>query len=393
MKRSTLLLAIALLPIMLYAGCAPAVPASPAAEKAAPASGQSTAAPKTGWEQKWNSTLAEARKEGVVTIYSQWGPEIRTQLTSAFKGKYGLDLEFASFSRANEVLARLLAERGAGLHIPDFVGAGTGTATTDMKPAGLLGPIDQLIILPEVTDPKAWKDGKLPFVDQDKQVIAMSANIGRTVMYNTDLVKKGEIVSYKDLLKPQYKGKITLNDPTIGGQGTSFVAFLAKRLWTLPEANDFLTQLIQQQDLSIQRDQRLLVETVARGKFAIGLAPAPANLAEFLRAAAPVDVAAVKEGTFVQSGGGGFSIAARLVHPNAARVFVNWLLTREGQTVFARSFGSPSLRTDVPTEGIHPILLPQPGETLFLDDEEMIHFRTEQMVNIAKDVIDKAMRK
>ena len=42
-------------------------------------------------------------------------------------------------------------------------------------------------------------------------------------------------------------------------------------------------------------------------------------------------------------------------HPNAARVFVNWLLSREGQTVFQRTVNTPnnseeSLRTDVPKE-------------------------------------------
>ena len=50
-----------------------------------------------------------------------------------------------------------------------------------------------------------------------------------------------------------------------------------------------------------------------------------------------------------------------LAHPNAAKVYLNWLLSRDGQTEFARGTGYVSSRTDVPTDHAQPWRVPQPG--------------------------------
>lgn len=328
-----------------------------------------------------------------MTIYNNWGSEVRTALSRAFIEKFGIQVEFVVFSRSEESVVKIQMEKRAGMYIADlFSGAGP-TQVVVMKQAGLLGQIEPLLILPEVTDPRVWTGGTLPFVDKDKQVIAMSVVMQRSVMYNTDLIKKGELTSYRDLLKPQYKGRMTMNDPTVAGNGLSWMAFLARRVWGLEEASDFLTQLVKQQEVVILRDQRLQVESVARGKFAIGLAAGTASFAEFVSVGAPLDAAIVKEGAYSLAGSGGFAVPNKFAHPHAARIFVNWLLTREGQTVFARIFGSPSTRSDVSREGINPIFVSQPGEKLFFDDEEMMTFRSETMARVSREIIDKAMKK
>ena len=79
-------------------------------------------------------------------------------------------------------------------------------------------------MLPEVTDPKSWRGDKFPFMDADQQTVAMLASIDRGIIYNTGMIKKGEITTYKDLLKPQYKGKIIMNDPSVTGVATRFVS-------------------------------------------------------------------------------------------------------------------------------------------------------------------------
>jgi len=43
-------------------------------------------------------------------------------------------------------------------------------------------------------------------------------------------------------------------------------------------------------------------------------------------------------------------------------LFLNWIMTKEGGQTFSSSYGYPSLRTDVSTEGILPIMLPRPGD-------------------------------
>lgn len=359
----------------------------------APTVPKSTAAPvtKAAPGQDWDTVIAEAKKEGTVAVYALWRPETREALVKAFKDKYGINVEFSPFSRGPELLAKVQAEQRAGLYLSDVFGVGAGTLISNMKPEGVLGPIEPVLVLPEVLDPKVWSGGKFPYVDKDKTSVGMIASMQRFLMYNTDLVKKGELTSYKDLLKPQYKGQITMNDPAVTGVGNAFLTFMALDVWNPSQTKDYFRQLITQQDLVIQRDNRTHVETVARGKYSIGLAPNPDNMADFLKLGAPIDALIVPEGTFVTPAAGGIGIPTKFAHPNAAKLFVNWVLTKEGATVFSKGFGNPSLRTDVSTEGFNPMFLPKPGEKLFFDTEESLVYRGE-MLTIAQQIINETSK-
>lgn len=391
MKGSSIFALVFLLLLGLLYSCAKA-PSTPAETK--PPSIEKTAQPvsKADWQQKWDTVLTEAKKEGIVSLYSLWRPESRTALTKAFGDKYGIKLEYTPFGRGAELFAKVQAEKRAGLQVSDVLGAGGGTLIATMKPAEVLGQIESVLILPEVIDSKYWNGEKFPFIDKDKQAIAMIAAIQRDIVYNTELIKKGEITSLKDVLKPQYEGKISMNDPSVTGAGNAFMTLLALNIWNVEEAKDFLRQLVRQQKAVIQRDNRLHLEEVVRGKYAIAFSPLPDGIAEFIKIKAPIDAAIVKEGVYVTPAAGAIAIPTKPAHPNATTVFVNWLLSREGQTVFAQSFGNPSLRKDVSIEGIPSVLLPQPGEKLHLQSEEFILFQG-KMLTIAKEVIEEAMKR
>ncbi len=390
MKKPLLLTLVILAAALSAAGCQPAL-----APTAAPGARTPTGAPvdtRPAWQRDWDKTLVEAKKEGKVSLYTTWPPAVRQALTESFKNKYGINLEFTPFSRGGEAVARAQTEQRAGLYAADIFGSGIITLLATAKPTGILGSTEPLLILPEVTDPKNWTGGAFPFSDKDKTTIAFISSIQRLVVYNTNMVGKNEITSYRDLLKPQYKGKITLNDPTVTGVGNGFMASLARQVWNLEEAKSYLRQLIREQELVIQRDNRTHVESVARGKFAIGLAPSPEMTDSFFKMGAPLEMPILKEPTFISPAAGAVTVAVKLANPNATRVFLNWLLTSEGQTVFSRSFGNPSLRTDVSTEGFHPIFLPHPGEKFLIQDEEFTLFMGE-MQGIARDVIAEAIAK
>lgn len=350
--------------------CAP--PAAPAPELKAPAAGGQV--PIASWDQKWANMLAEGKKEGLVTIYAgSWLPETQAALNEATKKKFGIDLEFAGTGQGNELVTRLEAENAAGLKVADFISTGTGPML-EMKSKGLLGDVKSLVLLPEVTDPKAW-GGEMHFFDKDRTFIPMVSNVSRTILYNTDLVKKGELTSYKDLLKPQYKGKIIVSDPTVASVGQSTFAFLAFFAWNRAEAVDFFRQLVTQQEAAITRDTQLHMETMAKGKYGVALGPSTLAARKFLIPGMPVEVAFVKEGAPTSSANGTIVAVGKMAHPNAATVFINWLLSKEGQTIFARNQGSISQRTDVVPEGIDPRFLPQPGEKIVDETEESVSSR------------------
>lgn len=183
----------------------------------------------------------------------------------------------------------------------------------------------------------------------------------RTVVYNTNLIDGSKITTYKDLLNPQYKGKITMDDPSVTGPGNAVIAHLGYSLWGETETVDFLRRLIRDQGMDIQRDDRIQMESVARGKFAIAFSPLPDIAAEFLSIGAPVKFSLVKEDNRITSAAAALGVPDRFAHPNATKVFINWLLTKEGQTIFSQSFGNPSSRADVPTKDFSPLLVPVAG--------------------------------
>lgn len=332
---------------------------------------------------QWENLVVEAKKEGKLMIYSsQLGPIIRST-GDAFEKKFGIGVDFL-IGRGEELTQRIQMEKGAGLHVADLIIAGGTTLLTTMKPLGLLGKVEPLLVLPEVTDPGAWITGAVPFVDKDRTTLTMVASYQRYVMVNTEFVKEGEFTSYKALVNPKWKGKMSFYDPTLTGSGNAFLTFLAMDAWGLDETKEFMRQLVKQEP-AMTRDRRLSVEWVARGKYPIGIAPSRDVAVEFMKLGAPVVFAKAAEGGKIGTSGGGLGMPVTVPHPKATTVFLNWLLSREGHNKFIRIYGQPGTRRDAPREGIPSDLFPEPGEKAYPEKEDAILFQGE-MVKIAREI-------
>lgn len=103
-------------------------------------------------------------------------------------------------------------------------------------------------------------------------------------------------------------------------------------------------------DLVLGRDQRLLAENLAKGKVAIMIGLTYYSYLPFVKASLPIKpLSALKEGTYATGGSGNLAIIRNPPHPNATRVFVNWVLGREGQDLLSRALGQGTRRIDVDT--------------------------------------------
>ncbi|MBI4334005.1 MAG: extracellular solute-binding protein [Chloroflexi bacterium] len=378
MRRSYL--TIVLLASIL-AACGPQPGGVP--PKAPEAAATEVNAPKQGWEVEWDKTVAEARKEGKVSIITQWAPDARAAVIGALKEKFGIDVEFTVVAKTPEATTKLVTERRAGLYLTDVIGLGAIAELVDMKGTGIPAPIEPMLMLPEVKDPKNWMGGVL-FMDQGKLVIPFSAEFSTYVGRHTELVKEGEIQSYSDLLDPKWKGKIVMSDPTLAGSGNAWVSFMTT-LWGLDKTKDYLRQFVRQEPV-LSRDLRLQAEWLARGKYPVSVAPNQSALLEFKNAGAPVAFVRIKEGGRITASGSCVGVpSGQLPHPNAAKVFVNWLLTKEGQTVFARGVFRPSARVDVPLPDGYQGLTPLPGEPIVVQNEAEI-LRQGELMEIAKEI-------
>lgn len=310
---------------------------------------------KSDWQTQWDATAAAARKEGKVTLYGAYGlAEARDVFINTMKKKYGLDLE-VTIARGDLLATKLKTERNAGLYVADVYMGGFSDFVTYLFPAKILDPIEPGLIFPDIKDPNTWLGGKLPIPDKQRIVFASMAQISTRTAINTTLVKPEEMQAYQDIINPKWKGKIAMTDPTISGSGGSWV-FLAGLLM----GQDYLKEVVKQEPM-ITRDSRLLAEWLARGKYAIALGTDTGATKSFIQLGSPIlFVPRFKEGTDLRGSAGYTSFVNTPAHPNAAKVFVNWILSKDGQTILSKALGVASRRVDVPTDHLEAWQIPDP---------------------------------
>lgn len=330
----------------------------------------------------WEQLLADAKKEGRVVIGSSAGPNVREAIKKPLKDKYGIEAEFVT-ARPLETYKRISAERRAGLYTMDVMLAGTGTIQKSFKPDGFLESLDSVIILPEVLDGKNWIKGEVHWVDKEHFQLAFLYMYQGIICINSTMVKPDEITSMNDLLDPKWKGKIVFNDPSTNGMGNGTFYAILKSIMDL----DYLKQLAKQ-DLIIERNQRLQVEWIARGKYPILIGSRPEVVTEFKQAGAPLGFIIPKEGSFADCGPAGISQMTKAPHPNASRFFINWLLSKEGQTVVSQAFGGQSARLDVSADHVDPDLVIKPGAKVYDTTTAEVAFDKGGSLKIAKETFN-----
>ena len=298
---------------------------------------------KAGFPAEWDRLVEAAKKEGKVTISIPASADMRKQIEENFKKRFGIQVEVFT-SRGSTSVRRIADEFKAGVRHFDLHIGGSASIVTGMLDEGILDPIEPWLVLPEVRDPKQWWGGHM-WVDSAKRYVYMfQAYLTESIWHNTDLTKAEELRSYDDLLNPKWKGKIGYLDPRTPGAGDSNWSFM----WEA-KGEDYLRKLVQQ-DLLLGRDQRVLAENLAKGRVAVMVGLTYYTYLPFIKAGLPIKaLPAMKEGTYGTGGSGNLAILKNAAKTSATKVFVNWLLGREGQEVVSRALGQSTRRLDVDT--------------------------------------------
>ncbi len=372
---------VALILITLFA-CVPNQPQVP--EKAA-APGPSSQGGSSAIGE-WDKLVAAARQEGLVMVYTDPTPALRDEMTQTFKQKYGVSLDFVMASGA-ELSQKLAVERRAGLYLDDVYLQGTSGTIATVKSTGALDPLKPILILPEATDEKAWFGGKLSFADREQNYIVLqSGSPTPGVIVNSELVKPGDLKSFRDILDPRWKGKIVMQDATTPGAGERWFRSVSELMGV-----DYMRELARQ-DLVITRDNRLRFEWVSHGKYSLTLGHSTPTYAEFTQAGAPIAAYYLQEGAWMTGRSSGLSLVNNAPHPNAAKLFINWLLTREGQTIYSKATSTQSLRLDVPTGHLKPEELRQQGAKYIMVENEEYLQKDPEYMELAKDIFKDVLK-
>jgi iron(III) transport system substrate-binding protein len=224
-----------------------------------------------------------------------------------------------------------------------------------------------------VLDQSKWWLGRHIYGDDEgKYIFSYAGAPLHYFHYNTNLVKPQEFKSYWDFLNPKWKGKIVIAEPLTGGTQEP-LQFLYNNREIGP---DFVKRFLAEMNVTVSRDIRQMVDWMAQGKYAMAALQNADRLDiwDAKKQGLPVDAFAsdrFKEGGLVGSGGGNIMLINRAPHPNAANVFVNWLLSREGQIALQKlvEAGRNSLRIDIPKDDVPEHARIVPGAKYALLDD------------------------
>jgi iron(III) transport system substrate-binding protein len=335
----------------------------------------------------WDVVVKAAIAEGEVDVHGGPGKLYSEVLTEGFQHAYPqITINFTGLS-GRDAIPKIMREREAGLYNWDVYVGGTSSILQALMPAGAFVPLRPALLLPEVVDDKGWYGGlDGAWMDKAKTyVLGFEATISALVVVNRDFVPRDQLTSYQDLLKPQFAGRIVWDDPRLPGQGVA-----AAQTILINFGADFLKRLYAEQKIVYTSNPRQNAEWVVRGRYPIGIATAIEELDPFREQGLGKNIVpfeAPLDKPTVGPGFGTVSLMDRAPHPNAAKLYINWLLSKAGQTDWGKT-GHNSRRLDVPHA--QPQMFPRPG-IAYVDDqnEENIASR-EQAAALAKQYIPPA---
>jgi ABC-type Fe3+ transport system substrate-binding protein len=313
------------------------------------AGGAASAQP--AWQQEWDKVLAAAQKEGVVVvsgppsavqrgvIIKEWAqdfPKIQLQYTGA---------------RGSQIMSKVVRERLAGIYNWDAVLASTDPTVFDLGPIHALAPLREAIIKPDVTEDKTWFGGfAAGFMDDEgKYLYAASGQAIPLGFVNRACLSKATFDSLTDLTKPELKGKIVFHDPTLPGESTQVLGVL-----DLIKGEAWLKDLFTKHDMTFSRDYHQMAEWLVNCVKPVAIGLPEEQLIPLQQAGLGKQIEYMDGPQWLgnRNPGGAAGNAfigwyTKAPHPNAAKVFVNWYLSREFQQAYSDATRSNSRRNDV----------------------------------------------
>jgi iron(III) transport system substrate-binding protein len=316
----------------------------------------------------WDSVLSKARAEGTVSVAGPGTASVRQALTKPFEDRYGIKVEYDG-GRSSSQKTKIMNQRSAGIYQVDLWVAGFGTIE-GLNIRDVFDPLEPALLLPDIKDPKNWLNGFLWHDLKDRRFFAHTSRLFGGLAVNPHRVKADEVTSLKDLLKPQYKGKIVSDDPRVAGagQGLFVYLYLTKEFGFGP---GFIKKLIEDQEVVFTRNGRQAADWIVNGRYLLWPQPGQREVSELKAKGVPLEHRCLDDGQWLSVGAGGVGLFNKAPHPNAAVIYLNWLLGKEGQAYYSKEGDTASRRLDVPAPAdIAPCFIPQAGKKYFWVDSQ-----------------------
>jgi iron(III) transport system substrate-binding protein len=333
------------------------------------------------FEEQWGKLIVAAQKEGRLAIAAGGAPsrEYRS-VVGIFQKKFNIDVSLSTGSGARTI-DRVLAERKAGSYTVDIGLTSVAATRTRLMPAKALSPIPPLLIHPEVLNKSAWYEDRHWYADPKEQkfsfIYAVEPTESFDFWYNTDAISKEEIAMIKtpaDLLAPKWKGKITSR--TWGDRGR--VGEMQNVYFQPDMGMDWIRAFFTKANAKFSDDVRVRESWIVGGSVPIALSDGDLDrsLRKLAKAGIPVKLGSIPYSLpFLTSGGSGCCIQVydRSPNPSAGKLFLNWFLSKEGQTAIHQitpGIERESLREDIPFGNVAPKYRRAPGKKYIFRDAD-----------------------
>ncbi|HXR85693.1 MAG TPA: extracellular solute-binding protein [Stellaceae bacterium] len=300
------------------------------------------------WKAEFQKIVDAAGQEGTLIFYSQPNKAAQDFILGEFPKAYPKIKVSLSAMPGAEFIARIKTERGAGKYLWDVALAGPPVGYV-LAHADILDPVMPEFVDPEIKNPELWGGWHNAFTDVGGKYEFAIANFIAGPWYNALKIppEKVDQLGLKLMLDPSVKGKIAWHDPAVQGAGQPYTLLLRAKL-----GDEGLKQIITEQQPQFYKDQFQVVEAMARGTAWIGIGPpVRALMAPYMQAGVKTDIrnfGPTPDLALQEIGGSGLFVFKERPHPNAARVFINWLLSKDVQYGLAKATEQASRRLDVP---------------------------------------------
>jgi iron(III) transport system substrate-binding protein len=274
-----------------------------------------------------DAIIEGARKEGALVVYTSMSVDQAQRILDVFKARYPF-LKPTMFRAVGErLLTKIMTEAQAGKYDFDAVQSAESQAYF-LKKKNLL----QKYVSPET------KNIQKPFFDPEGYWAAVYI-MPNVIAYNTRMVKRNEVPKTdEDLLNPKWKSKMGMDHTK-----PEWFAWQLKRMGE--EKGLAYMKKLGAQEFRLYAGLSVVTNLLAAGEFPLVLNTYLHNVEDIKRKGAPVDWI-VQDPVFTKFQPLG--IGSKAQHPNAAKLFTDFMLSEEGQKVIA-SFGRVPTRRGVTT--------------------------------------------
>lgn len=296
----------------------------------------------------WQQILDKAKTQKLV-ITNQGSPAYDAAL-DAFSKKFGIKVD-ATVARPTAVVARIQTEQRNSMFLADVWWSITGQMTSIASPAGMFEPFENYLVLPEVKDVGNWRHPDYLYGDAKRTVFTHSHEISRATYRNRDVLAEIKIDSYESLMDPKLKGKIVVRESSVPNAGSYALAPIYKA-----KGADFLARFLKEQQPRVFDNAEQLDTQLIRGAAAVAIGGQSSSFSQCKLDGGCKNIDEV-EG-FETAVSRGLAVFKNAPNPEATKVFINWILSKEGQELFVREWAkvntsaAVSMRKDVaPAKG------------------------------------------